>query len=112
MNIHHNCYDHKGYEEFFPEDLVCLCEKCHNKYHSYDKLVEENNKLKQIIENGKYNETADQRINYLYGVIDDLKEERDYIQQKFDLWRENRKKDIEYLINIDNNDFNDDELPF
>lgn len=132
LNIHHNCYDHRGYEEFFPEDLVCLCEKCHSKYHSYDKLVERNNELEKensdlFFDNQmlKLNCSTldnlnkmmdkeweqDKRTKMLYDVIDELKEERDYIQQKFDLWRENRKKDIEYLINIDNNDF-DDELPF
>ena len=116
LHIHHNTYDHRGYEEYYPEDLVCLCEKCHNKYHSYDKLVEENEKLKDYnsyltFENEwqKREWEQDERTANLLEIIEELKEERDYIQRKFDLWRKNRKKDIEYMINVDNND---DELPF
>ena len=125
LNIHHNCYDHKGYEEYYPEDLVCLCEKCHNKYHSYDKIVEENEKLKEKNSDLLFDNQIltfdcstmnylndmweqDDRTKNLLEIIDELKEERDYIQWKFDMWRENRNKDnIDFEIKINN-----DDLPF
>ena len=34
LNAHHKTYERKGFEH--PEDLICLCNKCHAKFH--DKL--------------------------------------------------------------------------
>jgi 5-methylcytosine-specific restriction endonuclease McrA len=31
LEVHHNCYDHLGYEP--PEDLITLCDGCHEKHH-------------------------------------------------------------------------------
>lgn len=31
LNVHHNTYKNRGCEEI--TDLICLCEKCHNKFH-------------------------------------------------------------------------------
>lgn len=37
LNVHHNTYEHHGREhEYWQEDLICLCEACHAKFH--DKL--------------------------------------------------------------------------
>lgn len=39
LHIHHKTYEHHGYEHRFKilnQDLICLCENCHTKFH--DKL--------------------------------------------------------------------------
>ena len=74
LNVHHNSYIHRGEEDMYPEDLICLCKDCHEKFHLYDVMKNENFNLK------KKNK--------------ELTEERDYIQMKFDLWRENISRDI------------------
>lgn len=34
VSVHHNKYDHRGQEHLFlNEDLVCLCDVCHKKFH-------------------------------------------------------------------------------
>lgn len=34
IQVHHNKYDHRGQEHLFlNEDLVCLCDSCHKKFH-------------------------------------------------------------------------------
>ena len=34
LQVHHNKYDHRGQEHLFlNEDLVCLCDFCHKKFH-------------------------------------------------------------------------------
>jgi len=34
LHCHHRSYEHHGYEvEFWREDLICLCEDCHKKFH-------------------------------------------------------------------------------
>lgn len=30
---HHRSYDNHGYEHQHQNDLICLCEKCHSKFH-------------------------------------------------------------------------------
>ena len=33
LNVHHRSYKNHGAELYHMEDLVCLCKKCHTKYH-------------------------------------------------------------------------------
>lgn len=33
LNVHHKTYIHHGYEAYHLEDLICLCAKCHSKFH-------------------------------------------------------------------------------
>lgn len=33
LNVHHKCYDHRGEEQYYLEDLVTLCNNCHDKFH-------------------------------------------------------------------------------
>jgi hypothetical protein len=33
LDVHHKTYKHRGLEFIFLNDLICLCEKCHNKEH-------------------------------------------------------------------------------
>lgn len=33
LNVHHRNYEHHGMEIYHTEDLVCLCDECHNLYH-------------------------------------------------------------------------------
>ena len=34
LNIHHRDYTHHGDELHHMEDLICLCEECHSKFHN------------------------------------------------------------------------------
>jgi len=64
LNVHHNTYEHRGEEFKHMEDLICLCEDCHNFYHRKaflewvkqcyeilnehnDELIQRNNELEQ-----------------------------------------------------------------
>ena len=33
LNVHHRTYEHHGLEFFYMEDLICLCQNCHTKFH-------------------------------------------------------------------------------
>lgn len=33
LNAHHRTYKHHGLEHLYMEDLICLCKKCHEKFH-------------------------------------------------------------------------------
>lgn len=33
LQAHHRCYDHRGRELDYLEDLVCLCRRCHGIFH-------------------------------------------------------------------------------
>lgn len=33
LATHHRSYEHHGYELLFQDDLICLCEDCHSKFH-------------------------------------------------------------------------------
>ena len=33
LNVHHRNYEHHGTEVYHTEDLICLCDECHNLYH-------------------------------------------------------------------------------
>jgi hypothetical protein len=52
LNVHHNTYEHHGFEITHTEDLVCLCEECHHLYHENNKIKEQKyfNKEKKQIE--------------------------------------------------------------
>lgn len=34
LNTHHRCYDNHGDELHHMEDLICICEECHNNHHN------------------------------------------------------------------------------
>ena len=35
LNVHHNSYERHGYEaEYYKEDLIVLCDECHEKFHN------------------------------------------------------------------------------
>ncbi len=38
LEVHHRTYEHHGYEHMHLEDLICLCDLCHSKFH--DKFPE------------------------------------------------------------------------
>lgn len=42
LNVHHRTYEHHGYEHKYLEDLICLCQSCHEKFH--DKLPKESSR--------------------------------------------------------------------
>ena len=39
LHIHHKTYEHRGSEYLFLNDLIVLCEKCHQKYHNIKEVV-------------------------------------------------------------------------
>lgn len=104
LNVHHNTYEHRGEEFKHMEDLICLCEDCHNFYHgkdylewmerTYDKLMQENDKLMQENEN--------------------LREEKDYAEWKLlNFYRAQKGKthsELQHLTKLPNEE--EDGLPF
>lgn len=36
LQVHHLTYEHRGIESKYPEDLICLCKRCHAKVHEQD----------------------------------------------------------------------------
>lgn len=38
-SIHHKTYEHHGYEIYYLEDLICLCDRCHTELHNNCKIV-------------------------------------------------------------------------
>ena len=36
LQAHHLTYEHRGLEAKYPEDLICLCKKCHLEEHESD----------------------------------------------------------------------------
>ena len=38
LKVHHNTYDHHGSEHTHLEDLVVLCERCHQYFHRFEKV--------------------------------------------------------------------------
>lgn len=42
LNVHHKTYDHHFDEHnWFKEDLICLCNKCHELFHKNGKLAKD-----------------------------------------------------------------------
>lgn len=33
LQVHHLTYEHRGIESKYPEDLICLCKRCHQEIH-------------------------------------------------------------------------------
>ena len=106
LNVHHNTYEHRGEEFKHMEDLICLCEDCHEFYHrkdylewvdrDWDVLAKNNDKLMQ--ENEK------------------LREEKDYAEWKLlNFYKEKKKKthsELRCIIKSPNPNEEEDELPF
>lgn len=40
LEVHHTTYEHKGEEYLYPEDLQCLCHKCHSEVHKKEESDE------------------------------------------------------------------------
>ena len=39
LEVHHNTYDRHGYEWlYWEEDLICLCHRCHERFHKHTLL--------------------------------------------------------------------------
>ena len=53
LNIHHNTYEHHGFEVSHLEDLVCLCEDCHHLFHEKQKLYKNNRQSDNLEINGE-----------------------------------------------------------
>ena len=65
LNVHHNTYEHRGEEFKHMEDLVCLCEDCHNYFHSKRQILEEKKEAEKQLEywQKKFLQTMDD-LNY------------------------------------------------
>ncbi len=65
LNVHHNTYEHRGEEFKHMEDLVCLCEDCHNYFHSKRQILEEKKETEKQLEywQKKFLQTMDD-LNY------------------------------------------------
>lgn len=65
LNVHHNTYEHIGEEFKHMEDLVCLCEDCHNYFHSKKQILDEKEKDEKVIDylKKRLKETMDD-LNY------------------------------------------------
>lgn len=37
LEVHHRTYENHGYELFNQDDLICLCNDCHQKFHKIEK---------------------------------------------------------------------------
>ena len=106
LNVHHNTYEHRGEEFKHMEDLICLCEDCHEFYHrkdylewvdrDWDVLAKNNDKLMQ--ENEK------------------LREEKDYAEWKllnfYKAQKEKTHSELRCIIKSPNPNEEEDELPF
>ena len=106
LNVHHNTYEHRGEEFKHMEDLICLCEDCHEFYHrkdylewvdrDWDVLAKNNDKLMQ--ENEK------------------LREEKDYAEWKllnfYKAQKEKTHSELRCIIKSPNPNEDEDELPF
>lgn len=80
LNVHHNTYEHRGEEFKHMEDLICLCEDCHNFYHKKDDILK---REKNIYENLRgYIEKTNQIIEDLEQENNELKQEKDYAEWK------------------------------
>ena len=101
LNVHHNTYEHRGEEFKHMEDLVCLCEDCHNFYHNkdflewrdrtYEKLEEDYQKLNE------HNDELIQRNN-------ELEQEKDYAEWKlrlyYNLQKNHTSSEIERMVEL------------
>lgn len=74
LNVHHNTYEHRGEEFKHMEDLICLCEDCHNFYHN--KTYLEQLEL--------YCENSDKKLFAVLDAYDKLKEENEELKQEKD----------------------------
>lgn len=94
LNVHHNTYEHRGEEFKHMEDLICLCEDCHNFYHSKAFLEW----VKQCYE--KLNEHNDELIQR----NNELEQEKDYAEWKLRLYYDSQKNhtssEIERMVEL------------
>ena len=70
LNTHHRCYDHKGIEVLHMNDLVCLCQKCHDHHHNgYDRIENleiENMEVKRL-------KKVNEELVYKYKALEESK---------------------------------------
>lgn len=111
LNVHHNTYEHRGEEFKHMEDLVCLCEDCHNFYHRKDYLEQvelycENSDKKLCVVLDAYNNLKEQN--------EELKQEKDYAEWKLlNFYRAQKGKthsELSCMIKLQNE--KEQELPF
>lgn len=104
LNVHHNTYEHRGEEFKHMEDLVCLCEDCHNFYHS-KAFLEWVKQCYEIL--NKHNNELIQRNN-------ELEQERDYAEWKllnfYRAQKEKKHSELQCIIKLPNE--KEMELPF
>lgn len=126
LNVHHNTYEHRGEEFKHMEDLICLCEDCHNFYHIKDEILERaktlHEKFRGYVE--KTDQTikeADQMINglgqrieQLIQVNNELEQEKNYAEWKLlNFYKAQKGKthsELQCMINFPNE--KERELPF
>lgn len=104
LNVHHNTYEHRGEEFKHMEDLVCLCEDCHNFYHLKDEILERAKTLDEKFRG--YVQKTDQIIEGLEQENEELKEEKDYAEWKLlNFYKAQKQKthsELSCLIKIQN----------
>lgn len=107
LNVHHNTYEHRGEEFKHMEDLICLCEDCHNFYHTKDKILEREKSLYEKI--SEYTEKT-------YQIIEDLRQEKEYAEWKllnfYKAQKEKTHSELRCIIKSPIPNEEDDELPF
>lgn len=91
LNVHHNTYEHRGEEFKHMEDLVCLCEDCHNYYHMKKQIGEYIKEKRKEIEYWK--------DNYLQAM-----DACDYAEWKLRLYYDSQKShtssEIERMVEL------------
>lgn len=112
LNVHHNTYEHRGEEFKHMEDLVCLCEDCHNFYHRKDEILERAKTLHEKFRG--YVKKTYQIINDLEQENEELKQEKDYAEWKllnfYKAQKEKTYSELQCIIKLPNEE--ERELPF
>lgn len=88
LNVHHNTYEHRGEEFKHMEDLICLCEDCHNFYHR-KAFLEWVKQCYEIL--NEHNDELIQRNNELEQRNNELEQEKDYAEWKLRLYYDSQK---------------------
>lgn len=111
LNVHHNTYEHRGEEFKHMEDLICLCEDCHNFYHRKKYLEQlevycENSDKKLFAVIDAYNKLKEQN--------EELEQEKDYAEWKLlNFYKAQKGKtlsELQHLTKLPNEE--EDGLPF
>lgn len=98
LNVHHNTYEHRGEEFKHMEDLVCLCEDCHNYFHSKRQILEEKKETEKQLEywQKKFLQTMDD--------LNQIKDDLDYAEWKlrnyYDSQKSHTSSEIERMVEL------------